>query len=89
MAEEAHGDDEHAAIAHFGVVDELAVVPPALVGACDGDVFHHLAVFELHDGRVAVAFAMVLGHDVERFLVAVVGHEPSGGLATCQLVLSS
>ena len=80
LAEEADGQHEHGAVADLGRVEQLAVVPPALVGARDGDVLEHLAVLKPDDGRVAVAFAVVFGHDGEGIFVAVVGHEPSGGL---------
>lgn len=79
LPEEGHGEHDHGAVALLAAVEELAVVPPSLVGARDGDVLDHLLVLELDDGRVAAAFAVVLGHGVECLLVAVVGDEPARG----------
>lgn len=64
LAEEGHGENEHGSVAGLARVEEFAVVPPALVGARDADVFDHFFVFELDDGRVAVAFAMQACHRV-------------------------
>lgn len=64
LAEERHGKDEHGSVAGLTRVEEFTVVPPTLVGARDADVFDHFFIFELDDGRVAVAFAVEACHGV-------------------------
>lgn len=73
LPKDAHGEDEHGAVALLARVEEFAVVPPPFVRARHGYVFYHFFVFELDDRRVAAAFAVVFGHGVEGFLVSIIG----------------
>jgi hypothetical protein len=75
-----HEKDKHRPIPRLATVEELAIVPPALVGADVRYILEHLAVLELYEGRVPVAFAVVLGQHADCFCVSVAGDEPAGTL---------
>lgn len=75
-----HENDKHRAIAHLATVEELAIVPPALVRADIGNILHHLAIFEAHQRGVPVPFAVVFGQDADGCFMAVAGDQPSGAL---------
>lgn len=64
LAEKGHGEDEHGPVSGFARVEELAVVPPALIRPGGTDVLDHFFVFEFDNGGVAVAFAVKSCHGV-------------------------
>ena len=84
LTEESHADNTNHTPPRVPGVEQISVIPPALVGALGGDLGGHLLVRKLDDWRVAVALTVELGHDLEGLLVAVVGDQPeSSMLALC------
>ena len=61
LAEETHGENYHCSVALLAAVEKLTVIPPALVGPRNGNVFDHFLVFELHDWRVSATLTVIFG----------------------------
>ena len=80
-----HEDDKHGSVSCLATVEQLPVVPPALIRTGLGNIFYHFPVFELHNGRVTIAFSVIVGQDLERGFVLVLGDEPTRGLDAVSL----
>jgi hypothetical protein len=66
-----HEKNKHRPIPRLAAIEELAVVPPALVSADIRDIFDHLPVLELHERGIPIAFAVVFGQYADCFCVSV------------------
>lgn len=76
LAEKGHADDHPQPVSSSARVDELAEVPPRVVVAGGGALLEDLVVLQLDQGRVGVAFAVVLGEDGQRLLGAILVDQP-------------
>ena len=72
LTEERHSRNAHHPPPCVCGIEELGVVPPALVRALDHDLLQHFFVREEDEGRLAVSITMVDRQDSDCFLVAVV-----------------
>ena len=77
LSKEGHACDEEGAVARGARVEEVAEVPPPLVGALCGDDLEHLLHLECDDGRVRVSVSVVSDQDLFRPIGASLADVPA------------
>lgn len=80
LRDNTQGDQKHETVTVTAGSKEIKIAAALLGLVLEGDCVLDLSVLKLHGRVVGVAVGVILGKDVKGFLVALVGHEPTGGL---------